>query len=413
MIETRNRSPCCNGKFAEPFPSLHGQRNEQLGRGMEYGPFKPRYRESGSRERRHRSRAFTLVELLVVIAIIGILVALLLPAIQAAREAARRTQCKNQLKQIGLAMQSHVDNFKVFPTGGAGPSVNIQDYSSGGKPFGPDKQGLNWTYQILPFLEEGAIRNITTQAQLQGISVPLYVCPSRRSAQPLNATNGVALTFFPVDYAGAQPCTAQCISGCEAMGPFKPQDSVPFTATSYTNNQPSFWGGKTGLGLVAGPTALNNQVYDGVIVRSAWQQGNGTFVNTARPTSMARITDGTSHTIVVGEKYLRTDLYEGGSKSDDKGWTDGWDPDAMRSTCFAPLQDSDGLGFSFAPLNGPGDYFGHDRDVYYFGSAHTGGFSATFADGSVHTINYAIDITIFNALGTRAGSEVIDNSVVN
>jgi prepilin-type processing-associated H-X9-DG protein len=338
---------------------------------------------------------------------------LLLPAIQAAREAARRTQCKNQLKQIGLAMQSHVDNFKVFPTGGAGPDVDIANYSSGGKPFGPDKQGLNWTYQILPFLEEGAIRNITTQAKLQGISVPLYTCPSRRSAQPLNALNGIAQTFFPVDYAGAQPCTAQCASGCAALAPFNPQDSVPFTSAGYTKNQPSFWGGKTGLGMVAGPTALDNQVYDGVIVRSAWQQGNGTFANTARPTSMAKITDGTSHTVVVGEKYVRTDLYEGGSKSDDKGWTDGWDPDAMRSTCFAPLQDSDSLGFQFPPLNAPGDFFGHDRDVYYFGSAHTGGLNAAFADGSVHTINYAVDVLVFNALGTRAGGEVVDNSTIN
>jgi hypothetical protein len=318
-------------------------------------------------------------------------------------------------------MQSHVDNFKVFPTGGAGPSVKIEDYSSGGRPFGPDKQGLNWTYQILPFLEEGAIRNITTQAQLQAISVPLYVCPSRRTAQPLTAVNkDVAPTFFPVDYAGVQPCTAQCISGCDA---FKPQDSVPFTATSYTNNQLSFWGGKASIGVVAGPTAMNNQVYDGVIVRSPWRLTGtnpsvGDFVNTAMPTKMARITDGTSHTMLVGEKYLRTDLYGGGSKSDDKGWTDGWDPDAMRSTCFAPLQDSDGLGFSFAPQNGGSlntnvDLFGSDKDVYYFGSAHPGGFSATFADGSVHTINYEIDILIFNALGTRAGGEVVYNSVVN
>ena len=71
--------------------------------GMEYGLLETRYREIGSRDLR-RNGGFTLVELLVVIAIIGILVALLLPAIQAAREAARRTQCKNQLKQMGLAI---------------------------------------------------------------------------------------------------------------------------------------------------------------------------------------------------------------------------------------------------------------------------------------------------------------------
>jgi prepilin-type N-terminal cleavage/methylation domain-containing protein len=131
--------------------------------------------------RRHTfiRRAFTLVELLVVIAIIGILVALLLPAIQAAREAARRTQCKNQLKQIGLAIHHHTDTYRVFPTGGAGPNVAIENYATNGIPAGPDKQGLNWTYQILPFLEEGGIRGITTQAQLQTAQVPVYVLPSR------------------------------------------------------------------------------------------------------------------------------------------------------------------------------------------------------------------------------------------
>src|SRR3990172_387227 len=100
-----------------------------------------------------RKSGFTLVELLVVIAIIGILVALLLPAIQAAREAARRTQCKNQLKQIGLAMQNHVSTHRVFPTGGAVIYPKIGDYVVDDKPLGPDKQGLGWGYQILSYLE--------------------------------------------------------------------------------------------------------------------------------------------------------------------------------------------------------------------------------------------------------------------
>src|SRR6478672_9876383 len=369
-------------------------------------------------------RAFTLVELLVVIAIIGILVALLLPAIQAAREAARRTQCKNQLKQIGLAILHHADTFRVFPTGGAGPSVDIANYVANGRPFGPDKQGLNWTYQILPFLEEDAIRGITTQAQLQSAQVPLYVCPSRRSVATRTSANGVAPTFFPVDYAGAQPCTFQCppgSPGCPAPATrYNPLDSVPLAKTGYVANQLSFWGGKNGA--VADASAMDNQVYDGVIVRSRWRftgkdasgQSIGTFLNNVPgPVKFARITDGTSHTFMVGEKYVRSDLYDGGSKSDDKGWTDGWDPDAMRSTCFQPYQDSDGSGFQFQPLNSPNDLFGIDRDVYYFGSAHSGGFNGIFADGSVHTLNYDIDVVLFNGLTTRAGDEIIDGSVVN
>ncbi|HMO86596.1 MAG TPA: DUF1559 domain-containing protein, partial [Lacipirellulaceae bacterium] len=113
-------------------------------------------------------RAFTLVELLVVIAIIGVLVALLLPAIQAAREAARRTQCTNQLRQMGVALQNHVSALGVFPTAGTVPNPNIADYVSGptsspGTPNGPNKQGLGWGYQLLPYLEQGAIRGITTQ----------------------------------------------------------------------------------------------------------------------------------------------------------------------------------------------------------------------------------------------------------
>src|SRR5688500_15828615 len=109
-----------------------------------------------------RRGAFTLVELLVVIAIIGVLVALLLPAVQAAREAARSTQSSNQVKQIGLAMQNHVDAQKVVPTGGNTPHPKIQDYMVNGRPRAAERQGLGWGYQILPYLEQGAIHSLTT-----------------------------------------------------------------------------------------------------------------------------------------------------------------------------------------------------------------------------------------------------------
>src|SRR4051812_33474579 len=148
-----------------------------------------------------RMKGFTLVELLVVIAIIGILVALLLPAIQSAREAARRTQCKTNLKNIGLAILNHVDSRKVFPTGGVTWGVLIEDYLEDGKPVGTDRMGLGWGYQILPYMEEEALHNITTGAQMRSTAVSLYNCPSRRNVT--KNSNNVVLT----DYASAQPCT--------------------------------------------------------------------------------------------------------------------------------------------------------------------------------------------------------------
>jgi prepilin-type N-terminal cleavage/methylation domain-containing protein len=381
-------------------------------------------------------RGFTLVELLVVIAIIGILVALLLPAIQAAREAARRTQCKNQLKQIGLAIQNHVDSHGVFPTGGAVIYPNIKNYVvgtpdgngevPGGKPLGPDQQGLGWAYQILPYLEEDALHGITTQDQLQAATVTLYVCPSRRSASQAQTTANVeGKQVFLIDYAAAQPCTVDCRSGpgCSTPLSYDPQDAVPITTAGYDLNWPSIWGGKNMNNKQQG----NHQVYDGVIVRSPWLRidspptattpgstpgkPGGRFLNGAvLPISFAKITDGTSKTFLLGEKYVRSDMYGGGGYSDDHGWSEGWDPDAIRSTCFQPYQDSE--GFQFQSL-GPADIFGHDKDILYFGSAHAGGFNGIFADGSIQTLSYGIDVVVFNALATRAGDELIDGDALN
>jgi prepilin-type processing-associated H-X9-DG protein len=185
---------------------------------------------------------------------------------------------------------------------------------------------------------------------------------------------------------------------------------VPLTKVGYGKNRPSFWGGEN----ESETPAFDNQVYDGVIVRTAWNKANNTFFrNLSRPIPFARITDGTSHTFLLGEKYVRTDLYEGGGFSDDRGWADGWDPDGIRSTCFQPYQDGDPAGFQADPLNTASDFFGLGADVYYFGSAHPGGFNGVFADGSVHTLNYDVDVVLLNALATRAGDELIDQSAVD
>jgi Protein of unknown function (DUF1559) len=103
-------------------------------------------------------------------------------------------------------------------------------------------------------------------------------------------------------------------------------------------------------------------------------------------------------------------LYGGGGWSDDKGWSDGWDLDVMRSTCFPPYQDNDSYGWNFPTINSTNDIFGTQADNYYFGSAHTAGFNSVFADGSVHTLTYDMDMVLLNGLATRNGGEILDPS---
>jgi prepilin-type N-terminal cleavage/methylation domain-containing protein len=127
---------------------------------------------------------FTLVELLVVIAIIGVLIALLLPAVQAAREAARRTQCLNNLKQMGLALQNHNSALGEYPTGGSEP---WHDQGAADSRFG---KGYGWMVQILPYVENETLRSISKgygagdrarDLQVRKTPVAMYFCPSRRT----------------------------------------------------------------------------------------------------------------------------------------------------------------------------------------------------------------------------------------
>jgi prepilin-type N-terminal cleavage/methylation domain-containing protein/prepilin-type processing-associated H-X9-DG protein len=327
-----------------------------------------------------RRRGFTLVELLVVIAIIGILVALLLPAIQAAREAGRRSQCKNNLRQIGLAMHNFEGTFKVFPTGGTKRWPDIQKYLTSGKPNGPARQGLGWAFQILPFLEEEAVYDIKSTAQIQGVAIKMYNCPSRRGPTQYPEDPSAWLT----DYAAAQPGTTYKDPG-EYYGR---SDCGDYGCVDDLKADMKFWGVIVRTNWVADPTAA-----PGRPPTAAYS-----VPGLPGPTAIKRITDGVSKTLVVSEKRLHPDRYQQGDWHDDRGWSDGWDPDTMRSTMFPLRQD------------------GTDPDLnerwygYCFGSAHPGGVNAVFADGSVHTINYDIDYVIFNRLAHRADGENLDLS---
>ena len=393
-----------------------------------------------SRSSQARRHAFTLVELLVVIAIIGVLVALLLPAIQADREAARNAQCLNQLKQIGTAMQNHVTAYGCFPTGGNIHSTQIFNYSQGGrnnpgKANGPNKQGLGWAYQILPFLEQNTIKNLTDQATLMQSVIPGYFCPSRRSAEVVQTDPGLGSNrTVLMDYAGATPLTNECHATRPSPNKYDLTQTIPFPGTpagvtaAYNIVNRGFWCHTT--------SAVQPQdfmQYDGVIVRTPWRIANcipAGNCGVATATAPARgqvvpgmasatrpkdITDGMSNTFVVSEKLVRADLYAGNmdgngnfSWSDDRGWSDGWDPDTMRSTGWQPRPDSDSV--CFPPATTRVYCTGQGAEVLFFGSAHASGINAVFADAAARKISYDVDGILFNSIGTRNNDEQVDHN---
>ena len=287
-----------------------------------------------------------------------------------------------------------------------------------GKPVATAKQGMGWGFQLLPYIEETSAHNIQATEDLQKVVVQIYTCPSRRQAKTIfSPVNGIIATM---DYAGAVPCTDKEYARRHNLyPPYDPRVAYPLdTAAKLSQVQTSFCGGS---GTCTANEPRDGTVYDGVIVRSTWRYvsggGNSPWVGVAarrvsQPVSFAKISDGTSKTLLVAEKYIRNDNYDGGAQfnSDDRGWCDGWDADQMRSTCIPPTADSDPIGWQ-DPAS-MGRYYGDDFvdgavggswNVINFGSAHTTGINSAFADGSVHTISFDIDPIIFNSLGTRNG----------
>jgi prepilin-type N-terminal cleavage/methylation domain-containing protein/prepilin-type processing-associated H-X9-DG protein len=381
-------------------------------------------------------RGFTLVELLVVIAIIGILVALLLPAVQAAREAARRTQCRTNLKNIGLACQNFYDTQNRFPTGGDGPNPKIENYlvdtfttpvaARKGPANGPDEQGLGVFYQLLPYLEENALSDIISQAQMTQYAIGLYMCPSRRS--PGTTSSG---TISKVDYASVTAGPSRSELGDAAF------NSRLINQTVANEVAHASWGCPIPacVHVVPPATIVNNlrtarppsdwMQSRGVVQRIDWllnsydNPTSGTHTGYDSKTTFAKISDGTSKTMLIAEKFLPSQFLSGdygiAGSTDDNGWTDGWDCNSVRSAMFPPRSDGDlsppkgftGAANTFeekiAALFGNGTC--SKAGDWSLGSSHSGGINAAFADGSVQFINYDVDLETFNRLGHRHDGE--------
>jgi len=341
-----------------------------------------------NRDRKVRS-GFTLIELLVVIAIIAVLIALLLPAVQQAREAARRTQCKNALKQLGLALHNHHDTYGYFP-----PATS-QDQ----QPFGPaaSNWGASWMVYLLPYVDQAPLYtnliigggtgygNATNGAKFNGVVIPVYKCSS--SALPNTTTStvpggaaGQMMMPHYVAISGAAPSMFPAGSG--------------FTETRFANP-----GGSAGC-------------CSGGIISA----GGGLVMN--RTMNMKDIQDGTSNCAIVSEQsdflYTANGAKVAWNAAGPHGWTIGWGnttsnfsgqtiSDARTfNTTTVRYRLNQKKGWTDAPGNcgsqGVCDNTGSNIPL---NSAHVGGVHVLLGDGAVRFLSDSMDMLVLAKLVTR------------
>lgn len=312
-----------------------------------------------------RRRAFTLVELLVVIAIIGILIALLLPAVQAAREAARRSQCTNNLKQIGMGMLNYESSISRFPMGTQ------------------NTVGCAWSGYLLPYIEQEALADTFIFEEGHG-SLSQWAYPPGTEGSPSNHSEMIAACekVFP---------TYRCPS---AAIPLHVRD-ISFDGWVVPKRVPASY-----LGCASGVWTDDEMGLSGTTMTNWAMAGLDGIIFGLSDIQIRDVSDGTSHTIIVAEALpTATDSLkaENGASTKKDHWSIGGDDiDAGHG-----YDGSEHCGSTGVVMNG-------DNELA-FGSAHASGCNALMTDGSVHFIIGDIDLDVWSALGTRAGGEVIDS----
>ncbi|HVX12537.1 MAG TPA: DUF1559 domain-containing protein [Pirellulales bacterium] len=359
--------------------------------------------------------AFTLVELLVVIAIIGILIALLLPAVQAAREAARRSQCTNNLKQMGLAIQGYHDVFGRFPGRFA---TYAQVYGGPGSSDG--NTGSNFL-RMLPYMEQTVVYNqFDLRLELEGNNgdpfpyagmrqaasnnlwpaytvIPSFICPSV-AGQKTNGQNPSATNFVWAynDYAtchGAPP--VDCNPGCQNGSSGVVTPYVPFSP--YPQQQWSGYFGNNNMGWLG----------DRWNPPSDATSTDGVFSLGSYGAAMADITDGTSNTMAIGESPRWCNSY-----NLQHGWYHSYTgmfttkPPVNFPSC---QNERDVNGALILNSWSPWSQWYGDEASLGLKSKHPGGAQVVFADGSTHFIQENVNYEVYQRLGVRIDGKAIPN----
>ncbi|HTN75548.1 MAG TPA: DUF1559 domain-containing protein [Pirellulaceae bacterium] len=307
------------------------------------------------------ARAFTLVELLVVIAVIGVLIALLMPAVGAARESSRRVQCRNNLKQIGIAVHLYHNTHKMLPKGGAGmANLNI--------PAAMARWQLSWGSSILPGLEQMNLYDSINQ------KVPY-----------LHADN-----LLP----GQQMVSVYLCPSAPQQDKLKPNGDTPSSAVKYAKTDYGGNWGERALRCYPSTNCQNN--YSDVGDKTG--AGRGVLLFSMEPNlPMARIFDGTSNTILVGEAPE-------GLHSIWIGHKNAFDQSAPINAQAEAKPIWQSCGNVFKTKRGSFCDYGQE-----FHSYHSGGAQFVFVDGSARLISDEIDVKLFSALLSRAGREVVSD----